>query len=114
MDITKYIPFFNKYEEMGPFERFRVKKVLQYVEGSLIDIGCGFNNLTKLRKNLNYHYSVGVDIHNWYGKPDILCDGRYLPIKNNVTDSISFVSYFFRYSFLTIISNTLDLNKSSI
>ena len=92
MNLTKYLPY-KRTNELDPFEKYRVNQAITYINGSLLDIGCGFNNLVRLNREKNpSSLSVGVDVYNWYGRPDIIADARYLPIRDNAFQSISFLA----------------------
>lgn len=49
-------------------ERKRIQKVLPQIEGSLLDIGCGNNKLTKM-----YGTGIGVDVFDW-GDVDMIVE----------------------------------------
>ena len=49
-------------------ENIRINKILPHIEGELLDIGCGNNELTKA-----YGKGVGVDVHDW-GNVDVIVE----------------------------------------
>lgn len=62
--------------------------VMKHVQGRLIDIGCGNNELVK-----SYgHDSVGVDVYDFGGNALIIEDTANLPFEDNSFQSASFVA----------------------
>ena len=69
------------------FEKLRIKKVLPYIRGRLLDIGCGYNNLVR-----KYGKGVGVDIVN-YGNADVIIeDASKLPFRNESFDTVTMLA----------------------
>ena len=54
-------------------ERWRIKVVLPYLNGRVLDIGCGHNNLLANYKRIKNGDGIGVDIIQW-GPVDIVAD----------------------------------------
>ena len=74
---------------MDVFEIFRIKAVLPLIKGKLLDLGCGFNNLKRKYQG----ETVGVDVFDWGGKPDLVVSSTdELPFKNNSFDTITFLA----------------------
>lgn len=68
-------------------ERIRLKKVLPYVQGRLLDLGCGFNNLTRL-----YGSGVGVDVYPWSGVDVLVEDTALLPFSARSFDTVTLLA----------------------
>lgn len=68
-------------------ERIRTANVLPHVEGRLLDIGCGYNNLVR-----NYNgEGIGVDVFAW-GEADLLVkDTARMDFADETFDTITFV-----------------------
>ena len=66
---------------------WRIKKVLPYIEGKLLDIGCGTNQLVG-----KYGNGVGVDVHQWGSVDLILKNTACLPFNNNSFDTITIIA----------------------
>ena len=66
----------------------RIKIVLPYLEGSLLDIGCGTNKLVRSYSGKG----VGTDVYQW-GDVDVLVeDTAKLPFDEKTFDTITFVA----------------------
>jgi len=66
----------------------RVKVVLPYVKGYLLDIGCGTNELVKCYSGKG----VGVDVYQW-GQVDIVVkDTAELPFEEKTFDTVSIIA----------------------
>jgi len=68
-------------------EEERLNNVLPYIQGELLDIGAGTNNLVKL-----YGQGVGVDIFDWRGGVMVVEDTSNLPFKDKSFDTITFIA----------------------
>jgi len=67
---------------------WRVKTVLPYIEGKLLDIGCGTNHLVK-----NYSGDgVGVDVYKWDNVDLVVENTADLPYKNNSFDTVTILA----------------------
>jgi len=72
---------------MDAMEKFRIAQTLPYIEGRLLDVGCGYNNLVA-----RYGSGIGVDIYQWPGI-DILVDSiSNLPFKDRCFDTVSMLA----------------------
>lgn len=92
MNLASYLPY-DRITYFDPFEKIRISQVLMHSDGNILDVGCGFNNLARnYRGNNPNSLSIGIDSHNWHNMPDVIADARYLPIRNETFDSISFVA----------------------
>jgi len=66
----------------------RIKIVLPYLEGSLLDIGCGTNKLVRSYSGKG----IGTDVYQW-GDVDVLVeDTAKLPFDEKTFDTITFVA----------------------
>lgn len=59
---------------MDILEGWRIAKVLPMIQGRLLDVGCGFNNLVKA-----YGSGVGVNVFPWKGVDVLIGDSAFLP-----------------------------------
>jgi len=67
--------------------KWRVRAVLPYVKGRLLDIGCGTNELVRV-----YGNGVGVDVYQW-GTVDIVVENSsYLPFEDESFDTITIIA----------------------
>jgi len=67
----------------------RLKAVSRFIEGRLLDIGCGDNTL--IRKY--YPNGVGVDVFNYYGKVDLVVESSSdIPLPSASFDTITIVA----------------------
>ena len=65
----------------------RVRAVLPYVQGRLLDVGCGFNNLVRAYTN-----GVGVDVHPWPGADVIVTDTAALQWEAQSFDTVAIIA----------------------
>jgi ubiquinone/menaquinone biosynthesis C-methylase UbiE len=66
---------------------WRIKAVLPYIRGSLLDIGCGTNKLVK-----KHGEGIGVDIYQW-GEVDLVVENTAkLPFKDSSFDTITIIA----------------------
>ncbi|OGY18500.1 MAG: hypothetical protein A3F04_02010 [Candidatus Chisholmbacteria bacterium RIFCSPHIGHO2_12_FULL_49_9] len=64
----------------------RVETVLPYLQGKVLDVGCGENFLIKAWGN-----GIGVDIYPWKGV-NLICDSTTLPFHREVFDTVTFLA----------------------
>jgi SAM-dependent methyltransferase len=57
------------------------------VEGRLLDIGCGFNELVR-----RHGKGVGVDVHPWEGVNVLIDDAAHLPFADASFDTVTIVA----------------------
>lgn len=69
-------------------ERERIKQTLPYLEGRLLDIGCGCNNLVRNYKG----EGIGVDIFPWEGVNLVVTDSAKLNFPDESFDRITFLA----------------------
>ncbi|HKY21440.1 MAG TPA: class I SAM-dependent methyltransferase [Vicinamibacterales bacterium] len=65
----------------------RVRAVLPYVRGRLLDVGCGGNKLVR-----SYTNGVGVDVHPWPGADLIVDDTSTLHWESHSFDTVAIVA----------------------
>jgi SAM-dependent methyltransferase len=65
----------------------RVRAVLPYVRGRLLDVGCGFNLLVR-----HYANGVGVDVHPWPGADVIVTDTAALQWEAQSFDTVTIIA----------------------
>ena len=68
-------------------EQIRIEKVLPFIKGNLIDVGCGNNMLTK-----TYGKGTGVDVHDWGDVDIIVDDTSKIPLDNNTFDTTTIIA----------------------
>jgi SAM-dependent methyltransferase len=83
---------------MDNLERVRIAKVLPQVRGRLLDLGCGFNNLSKL-----YGPGIGVDVYPWPGVDVLVGNSAFLPFPDYTFGTVAMVAA------LNHIPNRLDV-----
>jgi SAM-dependent methyltransferase len=71
---------------LTPIDHERIRAVLPYCKGRLLDVACGKNLLVRA-----YGNGIGADVHS-YLKMDVRCDSKRLPFKNCVFDSLSLLA----------------------
>ena len=69
------------------FEEERLNFVLPHIQGKLLDIGAGYNNLVK-----RYGNGIGVDVFDWGGGAMVVQDTYNLPFENDSFDTITFIA----------------------
>ncbi|NEQ64713.1 MAG: class I SAM-dependent methyltransferase [Symploca sp. SIO2D2] len=79
----KWLPYFG----WTTLEEERLKAVLPYIKGRLLDIGAGSNNLVK-----RYGKGFGVDVHDWGGGVIVVEDTSHLPFDEQSFDTITFIA----------------------
>ena len=67
---------------------WRIRTVIPYVQGRLLDIGCGANELV----HAHGHNSLGVDVHQWGGVDLVVPDTARLPYDNESFDTVSILA----------------------
>jgi len=72
---------------MDALERVRIVKVLPFVRGRLLDLGCGFNNLVRL-----YSAGVGVDVYPWPGVNVLVGNSAFLPFPTGAFDTVTILA----------------------
>lgn len=68
-------------------EKYRIAQVLPFIEGRLLDVGCGYNNLVAA-----YGFGVGVDVYPWPGIDVLIDDVVTLPFKDKLFDTVTIVA----------------------
>ena len=65
----------------------RIKNVLPYLNGFVLDIGCGTNELIR-----RYGHGIGVDVYQFGGADIIVPDSSNLPFENEKFDTVTIVA----------------------
>ncbi len=75
-------------DTLGKFlVKWRIRAILPYVKGRLLDIGCGTNELVRL-----YGNGVGVDVYQW-GTVDLIVENTAdLPFDDESFDTVTIVA----------------------
>ena len=68
-------------------ESTRINKVLPHIQGELLDIGCGLNQLKKA-----YGKGVGVDVYKWDNVDIVVENTAQLPFEDNSFDTITIIA----------------------
>ena len=72
---------------MDAIEMVRVNRVLPWVRGRLLDVGCGYNNLVR-----KYGRGVGVDVCPWPGADVLIGGAARLPFHNQAFDTVTIIA----------------------
>jgi SAM-dependent methyltransferase len=68
-------------------EEERIRAVLPWIDGRLLDIGSGPNTLVR-----RYGNGIGVDIHDWGGGTMVVEDTAHIPFPSHSFDTVTFVA----------------------
>ncbi|WP_417888200.1 class I SAM-dependent methyltransferase [Zunongwangia sp.] len=68
-------------------EKIRINKVLPFIKGKLLDIGCGNNGLKD-----TYGNGIGVDVYDWGNVDLIVKDTSKIPLKTQSVDTITIIA----------------------
>ena len=66
----------------------RIKTVLPHIEGNLLDIGCGTNELVRTYNQKG----IGVDVYQWGDVDVIVEDTSKLPFDENTFDTVTIIA----------------------
>jgi len=72
---------------MDLLESWRLRVVLPHVRGRLLDLACGYNNLTRAHGN-----GLGADVFPWEGIDVRISDAARLPFRDSSFDTVSVVA----------------------
>jgi SAM-dependent methyltransferase len=72
---------------MDILEPTRINKVLPWVRGRLLDVGCGYNNLVR-----KYGRGVGADVYPWPGADVLIGSAARLPFQDQAFDTVTIVA----------------------
>jgi len=76
-------------DKLGKFlMRWRIRVVLPHVEGRLLDIGCGFNELVRSYKGEGF----GVDVYQWGNVDMVVDDSSNLPFQDQEFDTVTIIA----------------------
>ena len=73
---------------MDLLEPWRLRVVLPFVRGRLLDLACGYNNLTRAHGRAHGR-SVGADVFPWNGIDVRIGDAAHLPFRDGSFDTVS-------------------------
>lgn len=68
-------------------ERRRYQEALKHIQGYLLDIGCGTNQLVK-----SYGHGIGVDVYPWPGADKVVSSSSDLPFANQEFDTATLLA----------------------
>jgi len=71
---------------LTPIDHERIRAVLPYCKGKLLDVACGNNLLVR-----SYGSGIGADVYP-YLERNVQCDSARLPFKSSVFDSLSLLA----------------------
>jgi len=77
--------------KLTTLEEERINAVLPYVQGRLLDIGCGRNMLVNKYKEKGGD-GIGIDVYDYGSKAIIVEDSSNLPFPDNSFDTIVFIA----------------------
>jgi SAM-dependent methyltransferase len=69
---------------MDLLEPWRLRVVLPFVRGRLLDLACGYNNLTRA-----HGFGLGADVFSWEGIDVRIGDAAQLPFRDGSFDTVS-------------------------
>lgn len=72
---------------MDPLERWRLRVVLPFVRGRLLDLACGYNNLVRA-----HGAGTGADVFPWEGIDVRIGDPARLPFRDSAFDTVSIIA----------------------
>jgi SAM-dependent methyltransferase len=72
---------------MDPLERWRLRVVLPFVRGRLLDLACGYNNLVRAHGS-----GTGADVFPWDGIDVRIGDAARLPFRDSSFDTVSVIA----------------------
>ena len=76
-----------KYFHWTSLEQERIREVIKFVRGKLLDIGAGTNSLVGLYKN-----GIGIETYDWGGGTLVVNDSASLDFAEKSFDTITFVA----------------------
>lgn len=74
--------------KMDSLENWRLRMVLPHVQGRLLDIGCGYNNLVRRYGGPG----VGVDVYPWEGVDVLVATPQTLPFPPASFDTVTIIA----------------------
>lgn len=69
------------------FERDRINAVFPHIQGKLLDVGAGPNQLVR-----EYGNGIGIDVHDWGHGVVVVDDTSHLPYADHSFDTITFLA----------------------
>lgn len=78
-----------KLDRLGRFNlNRRIKAVLPYIEGDLLDVGCGGNELVRSYSG----NGIGIDVYPWDNVDIVVKDSSDLPFEDKKFDTVSIIA----------------------
>ena len=77
----------KKYYGIRYFEKERIRAVLPFCRGVLLDIGCGNNELVR-----TYGNGIGIDVFDWGCGATIIEDSSKLPFDSESFNTVSIIA----------------------
>ena len=74
-------------DRMDLLEPWRLRVVLPFVRGRLLDLACGYNNLTRA-----HGFGLGADVFPWQGVDVRIGNAARLPFRDGSFDTVSVVA----------------------
>lgn len=84
-------PVIKKIPGLTTNEDIRFEKVLSFMQGKALDIGCGANRLIKRYVAMG-NEGIGVDVFDWGGQDLVVEDTANLPFEDGQFDVVTFVA----------------------
>jgi len=76
------------HDTIGSYlKKKRLNKVLPFIEGKLLDLGCGNNALVR-----QYGNGIGVDVYDWGDVDVIVKDSSQLPFDDEFFDTVAIIA----------------------
>jgi SAM-dependent methyltransferase len=100
-------PVIAKIPGLWTNEEIRMRLVLHYVRGRLLDIGCGKNQLVKMYRSMGGD-GMGIDVFPWNGVDLVVKDSSETDFPDQSFDTITFVAC------LNHIPNREDVLKEAL
>lgn len=75
-------------DSLGKFlTNWRIKTILPYIKGRLLDVGCGMNQLVR-----QYGNGIGVDIYQWKDIDLVLENTAHIPFPDKSFDTVTIIA----------------------
>ena len=71
--------------------QWRIKKVLPYIHGKFLDIGCGTNKLVEAYRAQGGQ-GIGLDVYDWDGVDIVVEDSTTTPYQNGEFETVSIIA----------------------
>lgn len=84
-------PIIRKIPCLLSNEDLRFRAVLKYINGYLLDVGCGHNRLVRQLYKESRNRGIGVDVYPWEEVDTLVERSDQLPFEDNTFDSVTLV-----------------------